>query len=123
MAARVRRWVRRHRGWAVVTSSAPATTSLATLSLHDALPIWTRSPAFEPSRAANCASSSGEKNFAIVEFSLPSSSHLNQARPLARSEEHTSELQSRENLVCRLLLEKKHKTYTKRASAPKEPRE
>src|SRR5690606_41393183 len=29
-----------------------------------------------------------------------------------RSEEHTSELQSRENLVCRLLLEKKKKTYT-----------
>src|SRR5690606_41684846 len=29
---------------------------------------------------------------------------------LARSEEHTSELQSRENLVCRLLLEKKNKT-------------
>src|SRR5690606_40770200 len=30
---------------------------------------------------------------------------------LARSEEHTSELQSRENLVCRLLLEKKKKNY------------
>src|SRR6266511_5554043 len=32
-----------------------------------------------------------------------------QARPSSRSEEHTSELQSRENLVCRLLLEKKKK--------------
>src|SRR5690606_41607679 len=32
--------------------------------------------------------------------------------PGARSEEHTSELQSRENLVCRLLLEKKNKTRT-----------
>src|SRR5690606_40963276 len=31
--------------------------------------------------------------------------------PLRRSEEHTSELQSRENLVCRLLLEKKKKTH------------
>src|SRR5690606_41399159 len=31
-------------------------------------------------------------------------------RPLKRSEEHTSELQSRENLVCRLLLEKKKQT-------------
>src|SRR5690606_40831602 len=31
----------------------------------------------------------------------------------ARSEEHTSELQSRENLVCRLLLEKKKKNYRK----------
>src|SRR5436309_6586588 len=38
------------------------------------------------------------------------------ARPItnvARSEEHTSELQSRENLVCRLLLEKKNKTNIK----------
>src|SRR3712207_7711292 len=38
------------------------------------------------------------------------------SRPLARSEEHTSELQSRQYLVCRLLLEKKHEiprgTYT-----------
>src|SRR5436309_11741643 len=32
------------------------------------------------------------------------------SRPAARSEEHTSELQSRENLVCRLLLEKKKKS-------------
>src|SRR5690606_41851468 len=33
--------------------------------------------------------------------------HRRKARPSRRSEEHTSELQSRENLVCRLLLEKK----------------
>src|SRR3712207_8184213 len=35
-----------------------------------------------------------------------------QARQQQRSEEHTSELQSRQYLVCRLLLEKKKKTYT-----------
>src|SRR5690606_21523586 len=35
------------------------------------------------------------------------SSELNKSKTLNRSEEHTSELQSRENLVCRLLLEKK----------------
>src|SRR5690606_39344361 len=35
-------------------------------------------------------------------------------RKAARSEEHTSELQSRENLVCRLLLEKKKKLYMKK---------
>src|SRR2546430_3264150 len=34
-----------------------------------------------------------------------------------RSEEHTSELQSQSNLVCRLLLEKKHKLYTPRTMA------
>src|SRR5690606_42147369 len=35
---------------------------------------------------------------------------------IGRSEEHTSELQSRENLVCRLLLEKKNKLVTTRTS-------
>src|SRR5690606_39285507 len=42
--------------------------------------------------------------------SRPCTPHLGSASPPAgRSEEHTSELQSRENLVCRLLLEKKNK--------------
>src|SRR5690606_39883610 len=41
-------------------------------------------------------------------FRLPSG----RASPSSRSEEHTSELQSRENLVCRLLLEKKKTKYT-----------
>src|SRR3712207_7819041 len=36
--------------------------------------------------------------------------------PLVRSEEHTSELQSRQYLVCRLLLEKKKKTHTNNTS-------
>src|SRR5690606_41190895 len=39
--------------------------------------------------------------------------HLPEARFGTRSEEHTSELQSRENLVCRLLLEKKNTNTTK----------
>src|SRR3989442_4713287 len=43
---------------------------------------------------------------AFVSFELPGSSKLTKAR---RSEEHTSELQSRPHLVCRLLLEKKKK--------------
>src|SRR5574337_2229530 len=66
-----------------------ATTEIYTLSLHDALPIWTRS------RGAYV-------------WPLPSAPLLN-----LRSEEHTSELQSPLNLVCRLLLEKK-KQSTKR---------
>src|SRR5690606_41113803 len=37
--------------------------------------------------------------------------HLRAATAISRSEEHTSELQSRENLVCRLLLEKKKRRY------------
>src|SRR6266511_6326519 len=62
-----------------------ATTEIYTLSLHDALPISHRQR---------------------VPFVYPT---LPFALPFARSEEHTSELPSRENLVCRLLLEKKKK--------------
>src|SRR5438034_10413495 len=63
----------------------PATTEIYTLSLHDALPIWT--PA-APSTA-------------------PGSSPAGCGPRRSRSEEHTSELQSHSDLVCRLLLEKK----------------
>src|SRR5579883_3661936 len=61
-----------------------ATTEIYTLSLHDALPICSR-PCPTP---------------AATSVHAP-------RRIWYRSEEHTSELQSRENLVCRLLLEKK----------------
>src|SRR5947209_10704038 len=72
-----------------------ATTEIYTLSLHDALPI------FEPAHA-----------FSMVR---PMSPKTRRARLFfticrrMRSEEHTSELQSRQYLVCRLLLEKKKK--------------
>src|SRR5256885_4321618 len=74
-----------------------ATTEIYTLSLHDALPI--------------CAKARGP--FATPR-SLPSS-WLARSGP-ARSEEHTSELQSPCNLVCRLLLEKKKKKVYVRAT-------
>src|SRR5690606_39882899 len=45
-------------------------------------------------------------------FSFAKKSRRNMMLPTMRSEEHTSELQSRENLVCRLLLEKKKKQHT-----------
>src|SRR5688572_32494803 len=74
-----------------------ATTEIYTLSLHDALPIspWP------------CAviSESSESSQAIQ---LSPAWWSWRARP-PRSEEHTSELQSQSNLVCRLLLEKKKK--------------
>src|SRR5215475_5811076 len=63
-----------------------ATTEIYTLSLHDALPIGAAS------------------------WSRPGPGPCRRPAPVrARSEEHTSELQSRENIVCRLLLEKKKK--------------
>src|SRR2546427_6450569 len=70
-----------------------ATTEIYTLSLHDALPISRRPP-----RAGRRP---GSRFRARVR--LPDAARAGQSR----SEEHTSELQSQSNLVCRLLLEKK----------------
>src|SRR3712207_8211055 len=87
-----------------------ATTEIYTLSLHDALPISARRagravgagrrtagrvvPAAGPGR--RCAAGPRARPRAAADL-----------RQGARSEEHTSELQSRQYLVCRLLLEKK----------------
>src|SRR5438477_7142024 len=71
----------------------PATTEIYTLSLHDALPI-----SFALSIAAMVVTALTEPVFPALLKPL-----------LDRSEEHTSELQSHVNLVCRLLLEKKKK--------------
>src|SRR5438132_10763409 len=81
-----------------------ATTEIYTLSLHDALPIYTATIPNSSSgivtgcRRANswCRRMRGRKN---------------------RSEEHTSELQSHSDLVCRLLLEKKKKKKKKKKKA------
>src|SRR2546430_8792416 len=82
-----------------------ATTEIYTLSLHDALPI---SPdlAAAPQLIARTASSR------ISEDDAPLDGDELVRRQ--RSEEHTSELQSQSNLVCRLLLEKKKRTRTRR---------
>src|SRR5258707_8976891 len=69
-----------------------ATTEIYTLSLHDALPISRPCP--EP-RARLCPGTLGR------------AAERGPRRHELRSEEHTSELQSRQYLVCRLLLEKK----------------
>src|SRR6266566_10128298 len=73
-----------------------ATTEIYTLSLHDALPI-SQKPA-HPGASSR------------AQFSCGSSE---------RSEEHTSELQSPCNLVCRLLLEKKKKDHKNTTTTPK----
>src|SRR5215510_16564109 len=64
-----------------------ATTEIYTLSLHDALPIYR-----------------------LVQLSSSHRTDPVRPSPCYRSEEHTSELQSRGHLVCRLLLEKKKKS-------------
>src|SRR6266536_6629473 len=73
-----------------------ATTEIYTLSLHDALPICRTSSALPDSR-----------------------SWLPRTAAFGRSEEHTSELQSRVDLVCRLLLEKKKMSKRSRLSPEK----
>src|SRR3989442_10716765 len=83
-----------------------ATTEIYTLSLHDALPIcWVLLIALNRSRALACA----PRWRACAWRSVPTASCANWACRWTRSEEHTSELQSRPHLVCRLLLEKKKK--------------
>src|SRR5256885_16174769 len=82
-----------------------ATTEIYTLSLHDALPI---SIQLADALAAHFRALGGkiETDFHVSSLSqLPSASAL--LFDVTRSEEHTSELQSPCNLVCRLLLEKK----------------
>src|SRR2546422_1891088 len=73
-----------------------ATTEIYTLSLHDALPIFRPAPSFIPN--------------GMRSKSVRDAHHWTKTSTNApRSEEHTSELQSRLHLVCRLLLEKKKK--------------
>src|SRR5436309_13226004 len=79
----------------------PATTEIYTLSLHDALPI-SRPVSRSAVRTSPVPRTRTGLAPARVSRRAPSETS-------ARSEEHTSELQSRENLVCRLLLEKKKK--------------
>src|SRR2546430_10333071 len=71
-----------------------ATTEIYTLSLHDALPI---SLAMLSEQLADAVATAAA---ALVKADAGG------ARSVHRSEEHTSELQSQSNLVCRLLLEK-----------------
>src|SRR3712207_7803205 len=85
-----------------------ATTEIYTLSLHDALPIFN---ADEIDRTGEIPQKNIDDLFAMGAFGVKIPEKYG-GLGLSRSEEHTSELQSRQYLVCRLLLEKKKKTYT-----------
>src|SRR5690606_41365416 len=83
-------------------------SDLRWLGSNPVSPLWWRAPRNAPGSIASPVAftppmkrrTPNENNQACLRFSRSR---------LARSEEHTSELQSRENLVCRLLLEKKKK--------------
>src|SRR6266478_3940390 len=92
-------------------SSAPPTTEISPLSLHDALPISAHAgPCHQRHLFPRRKGISGAKFF---------------AQQTRRSEEHTSELQSQSNLVCRLLLRRPPRSplfpYTTRFRSPRMP--
>src|SRR5206468_4544782 len=103
--------------------AAPPTTAIYTLSLHDALPICERLHGTPPSHFVRSRGGAAVASQLRLDSRHPGARLLRQdsdpsdargglggffrsrhRRP--RSEEHTSELQSRSDLVCRLLLEK-----------------
>src|SRR5207249_11093306 len=102
---------------------APAPTELYTLSLHDALPIlalevtldggvtWTAARIRDLATGTDAASTAANGTFRPTDPITPATkararcSAFTSGNKTVRSEEHTSELQSRFDLVCRLLLE------------------
>src|SRR3712207_9144228 len=78
-----------------------ATTEIYTLSLHDALPICLCAGSDQRGQC-RCRSRRAEK------VHLDGTPQVSASASRSRSEEHTSELQSRQYLVCRLLLDKKY---------------
>src|SRR5690606_41891219 len=107
----------RHRSYALSCAvscflyffNATATTLIYTLSLHDALPIC------NPDAEAPALQNVYRDIQRTLCHEVRDDAHWHACTRVVyvprcqRSEEHTSELQSRENLVCRLLLEKKKK--------------
>src|SRR5262249_59664291 len=103
--------------------NAPSTTAISTLSLHDALPIFLER--YPDCELVVVGDGPQRKHFERLARSLGDrvrfAGQVHRERPdfyassdiflcPTRSEEHTSELQSLTNIVCRLLLEKKKNT-------------
>src|SRR5207249_12002903 len=106
---------------AVVFFAPAAPAAIFTLSLHDALPILTGEAPLVDSKSASLGSLVDERTIRELPLNGRSWDQIAILQPAVtavdagnlagtpRSEEHTSELQSRFDLVCRLLLEKKNK--------------
>src|SRR5699024_12660214 len=86
--------------------NTPAPPKIYTLSLHDALPIWYLDALSTYTRRRMTQAAKADVDDVLY---VPAALALHQRPAVPRSEEHTSELQSRFDLVCRLLLEKKKK--------------
>src|SRR5207247_3712870 len=101
--------------------NAAAPSEIYTLSLHDALPIYAPEPAVHGAMGVD------ETHAARPDEPAQADDGADVCRAphpdgLDRSEEHTSELQSRVDLVCRLLLEKKNTNSTAHAEAASDHR-
>src|SRR5205085_3623662 len=90
----------------VVSLTKTAPTAIYTLSLHDALPIFLNLEVDLVGEACQFRPPLGDLRPGLVHRTAATGVPH---RQVDRSEEHTSELQSQSNLVCRLLLEKKNK--------------
>src|SRR5947207_15797820 len=89
--------------------NTPATTEIYTLSLHDALPIWVRTLREKLAWLRGTIPDLAIRTTCLVGFPGEAEDDFRALLAEVRSEEHTSELQSHSDLVCRLLLEKKKK--------------
>src|SRR5690606_40921224 len=97
-----------------------ATPCIYALSLHDALPICVQYTTVQNwsnnvyNLVTKRAKAFRDAEMFWLDCNLGSKVTMKYPAVVLRSEEHTSELQSRENLVCRLLLEKNISTYKRR---------
>src|SRR5690606_41798415 len=113
-------WVTASQSPAVSPAWSPEAwpTGVHPLSLHDALPIFVGETAHEQADPADALGIEAVRGLVEHEHARVAEESLRDGEAVLhaerRSEEHTSELQSRENLVCRLLLEKKKKQPTGR---------
>src|SRR5699024_12823027 len=105
LAARIRRFCPPPLFLSSFLSTAPAPPPIYPLSLHDALPIYTDLPQHRDHLVGRRIHRPTQRRDRVVDVQPVQ----RRVRLLQRSEEHTSELQSRFDLVCRLLLEKKKK--------------
>src|SRR3712207_7783011 len=87
-----------------------ATTEIYTLSLHDALPISIPHNTAIMTRRGVRVSINSDSDERARRLNVDAAKMMRYGGLTERSEEHTSELQSRQYLVCRLLLEKKKTT-------------
>src|SRR5690349_22136307 len=85
-----------------------ATTEIYTLSLHDALPICSQRR-HDGARHGGGTAGGPRRSGLLPADHRRRGADVRRREDSGRSEEHTSELQSRRDLVCRLLLEKKNK--------------